>query len=436
MANLNKAFVARLAGLPVIGPDGDDIGRIRDVVVTMRSGHKPPRVIGLVVELPTRRRIFVPMLRVASIDPRSVSLVSGTINLHRFQSRPGENLVLGALVDSVIGVERDQPAGERSGNPDRPTRYQVVDVEIERQRSRDWLVSRLAVRERRGRSPLGRRGEVSIHPWNRIRGLDDAIGTPEHGAESLVEQYADLRPADVAIALRELPEVRRLEVARTLDDERLADILQELPHDEQTEIVTRLELERAADVLEAMDPDDVADLLGELPEKDAESYLERMNPEDSSNVRRLLTFDADTAGGLMTPEPIILSPQTTVAEALAHCRNPDLSPALASLVFVVRPPTATPTGKYLGCVHIQALLRELPSAMVAETVDTSLSALRPTDSVDALTRFFATYNLVCGPVVDDEGHLLGAVAVDDLLDHLLPDDWRDMDLHDDTETAR
>lgn len=436
MANLNKAFVARLAGLSVIGPDGDDIGRIRDVVVTMRSGHKPPRVIGLVVELPTRRRIFVPMLRVASIDPRSVSLVSGTINLHRFQSRPGENLVLGALVDSVIGVERDQPAGERSGNPDRPTRYQVVDVEIERQRSRDWLVSRLAVRERRGRSPLGRRGEVSIHPWNRIRGLDDAIGTPEHGAESLVEQYADLRPADVAIALRELPEVRRLEVARTLDDERLADILQELPHDEQTEIVTRLELERAADVLEAMDPDDVADLLGELPEKDAESYLERMNPEDSSNVRRLLTFDADTAGGLMTPEPIILSPQTTVAEALAHCRNPDLSPALASLVFVVRPPTATPTGKYLGCVHIQALLRELPSAMVAETVDTSLSALRPTDSVDAVTRFFATYNLVCGPVVDDEGHLLGAVAVDDLLDHLLPDDWRDMDLHDDTETAR
>lgn len=436
MANLNKAFVARLAGLPVIGPDGDDIGRIRDVVVTMRSGHKPPRVIGLVVELPTRRRIFVPMLRVASIDPRSVSLVSGTINLHRFQSRPGENLVLGSLVDSVIGVERDQPAGERSGNPDRPTRYQVVDVEIERQRSRDWLVSRLAVRERRGRSPLGRRGEVSIHPWNRIRGLDDAIGTPEHGAESLVEQYADLRPADVAIALRELPEVRRLEVARTLDDERLADILQELPHDEQTEIVTRLELERAADVLEAMDPDDVADLLGELPEKDAESYLERMNPEDSSNVRRLLTFDADTAGGLMTPEPIILSPQTTVAEALAHCRNPDLSPALASLVFVVRPPTATPTGKYLGCVHIQALLRELPSAMVAETVDTSLSALRPTDSVDAVTRFFATYNLVCGPVVDDEGHLLGAVAVDDLLDHLLPDDWRDMDLHDDTETAR
>ena len=434
MANLNKAFVARLAGLPVIGPDGDDIGRIRDVVVTMRSQHKPPRVIGLVVELPTRRRIFVPMLRVASIDPRSVSLVSGTINLHRFQSRPGENVVLGSLVDSIISVETEQAGSDSQNSGDRLVRQQVVDVEIERPRSRDWFVSRVAARVRRGRTALGRRGPVSIYSWNRISGLDDtAIGTPEHGAESLVEQFADMRPADVANALRELPEVRRLEVARTLDDERLADILQELPHDEQTEIVTRLELERAADVLEAMDPEDAADLLGELPEKDAESFLERMNPEDSAPVRMLLTYDADTAGGLMTPEPIILSPQTTVAEALAHCRNPDLSPAVASLVFVVRPPTATPTGKYLGCVHIQALLRELPSTMVAETLDTSLSSLRPTDSVDAVTRFFATYNLVCGPVVDDDGHLLGAVAVDDLLDHLLPEDWRDMDLHDERD---
>lgn len=433
MANLNKAFVARLAGLPVIGPDGDDIGRIRDVVVTMRSEHKPPRVIGLVVELPTRRRIFVPMLRVAAIEPRSVSLVSGTINLHRFQSRQGEDTVLGSIVDSMVYAP---PSGTGPNvDDDELVRHQVVDVEIERQRSRDWLVSRVAVRVRRGRSPLGRRGPVSIHPWSRIRGLDHtAIGAPGHGAESLVEHYADLRPADVANAIRELPEFRRLEVARTLDDERLADILQELPHDEQTEIVTRLEVERAADVLEAMDPEDVADLLGELPEPEAESLLARMSPADSAPVRMLLTYDADTAGGLMTPEPIILSPQTTVAEALAHCRNPDLSPAVASLVFVVRPPTATPTGKYLGCVHIQALLRELPSTMVAETLDTSLSSMRPTDSVDAVTRFFATYNLVCGPVVDDEGHLLGAVAVDELLDHLLPEDWRDLDLHDDRET--
>src|SRR5699024_853003 len=227
----------------------------------------------------------------------------------------------------------------------------------------------------------------------------------------------------------------------TRADERLADVLRGLPHDERPEIDTHLELERAADVLEAMNPDDAADLLGEFSERHAESFLEKMNPEDSAPVRRLLTFDADTAGGPQSPQPPSPAPQgcapvapdTSHAPALALCRTPTLSAALASLVFVVRSPTATPPGQYLGCVHIQSLLRELPSTMVAEAMDSDLSSLRPTDSVDSVTRFLATYNLVCGPVVDDEGHLLGAVAVDDLLDHLLPEDWRDMDLHDERE---
>jgi Mg/Co/Ni transporter MgtE len=150
-----------------------------------------------------------------------------------------------------------------------------------------------------------------------------------------------------------------------------------------------------------------------------------MDPEDSEDVRRLLSHSPNTAGGLMTSEPVALAPDTTVAEALARVRDPDLTPALASLVFVVRPPTATPTGRYLGCVHLQRLLREPPAALVSGIVDTDLPSLRPEDSLGALTRYFAAYNLVCGPVVDEENHLLGAVSVDDVLDHLLPDDWRE-----------
>ena len=150
-----------------------------------------------------------------------------------------------------------------------------------------------------------------------------------------------------------------------------------------------------------------------------------MDPEDSEDVRRLLSHSPDTAGGLMTSEPVVLAPDTTVAEALARVRDPDLTPALASLVFVVRPPTATPTGHYLGCVHLQRLLREPPAALVSGIVDTDLPNLGPEDSLAAVTRYFAAYNLVCGPVVDEENHLLGAVSVDDVLDHLLPDDWRE-----------
>lgn len=127
----------------------------------------------------------------------------------------------------------------------------------------------------------------------------------------------------------------------------------------------------------------------------------------------------------MTSDPVVLAPDTTVAEALARVRDPDLTPALSSVVFVVRPPTATPTGRYLGCVHLQALLREPPANLVSGIVDADLPHLDPDTTLGGVTRYFAAYNLVCGPVLDDEGHLLGAVTVDDVLDHLLPDDWRE-----------
>jgi Mg/Co/Ni transporter MgtE len=127
----------------------------------------------------------------------------------------------------------------------------------------------------------------------------------------------------------------------------------------------------------------------------------------------------------MTPEPVVLAPDATIAEALARLRNPDLPVALASMAFVCRPPTATPTGRYLGCAHIQRLLREPPSGLVAGALDTDLARLSAGDPLADVTRFFAAYNLVCAPVVDDQDHLLGAVTVDDVLDHLLPDDWRE-----------
>ena len=104
---------------------------------------------------------------------------------------------------------------------------------------------------------------------------------------------------------------------------------------------------------------------------------------------------------------------------------------LASMVFVARPPQATPTGRYLGCVHTQRLLREPPFELVAGALDAEMSRLRPDASLADVTRFFASYNLVCAPVVDDEEHLLGAVTVDDVLDHLLPDNWRDDGLDED-----
>ncbi|AHD23269.1 CBS domain-containing protein [Rhodococcus pyridinivorans] len=423
MAAVSKVFVARLAGLVVLGPDGESIGRVRDVVLTIRVGRQPPRALGLVVELPTRKRIFVPMLRVTAIEPGAVTLVTGNVSLRRFTQRPSEVLALGQVLDSRVRVD-DPELPDLMG-----VDAVVVDLGLELMRTRDWVVARVAVRRHRGR--LARRSPIHIVEWPHVHGLtQQALSMPGQGVAQLLLQFEDMRPPDVANALRDLPIKRRTEVAAALDDERLADIVQELPSDDQTDLLTQLGLDRAVAVLEAMDPDDVADLLGELPATDAESFLQRMDPEDSEPVRRLLEHSPDTAGGLMTPEPVVLTPATTVAEALARARNPDLSPALASMVFVVRPPTATPTGKYLGCVHLQRLLREPPASLVGGVVDDDLPRLAPDDALTTVTRYFATYNLVCGPVVDDEGHLLGAVSVDDVLDHLLPEDWREEDIED------
>lgn len=412
-----RVYVARLAGLTVLGPDGESIGRVRDVVVAVRYGRQQPRVHGLVVELVTRRRIFVPMLRVTGIEPGMVTLNTGTVSLRRFAQRPGEMLALAQIVDSQVRV--DDP-----GLPDLDgVAVFVADLGIEQTRTRDWVIGRVAVR---GHRRLGRRRTVHVVDWSQVVGLTPAVvGRPGQDVTTLLSQFEGLRPADVAHRLRELPEKRRVEVAIALDDERLADVVQELPDDDQVDLLGHLEVHRAADVLEAMDPDDAADLLGELPESEAESLLALMDPEESEPVRRLLAHSPDTAGGLMTTKPVVLSPSTTVAEALARVRDPDLTPALASMAFVVRPPTATPTGRYLGCVHIQQLLREPPAHLVGGIVDADLSPLSAELPLAAVTRYFATYNLVCGPVVDAENHLLGAVTVDDVLDHLLPEDWRE-----------
>jgi Mg/Co/Ni transporter MgtE len=402
-----RAYVSRIAGLTVFDPNGDRVGKVRDVVVALRVGTAAPRVLGLVVEVVARRRIFVPMGRVTALDPGAVVLGSGTLNLKRFEQRRGETLVLGELLDRTVRIlESGRSAA-------------VVDAGIEQTRTGDWLVTRLAVQEP-GR--LGRRGQLHQLEWTEVGGL--ALPETGQGAETLIATYRDLNPADLAHALQDLPIKRRHEVAEALDDERLADVLGELPEAEQVTILSTLDEGRAADVLEAMDPDDAADVLAELSNVDRNRLLELMEPDEAEPVRQLLQYSEDTAGGIMTSEPVILTPDATIAEALARVRVPELTPSLASQVYVCRPPSATPTGRYLGLAHIQRLLREPPSSLVSGVLD-DLEPLHPGTPLAEVTRYFATYNLVAAPVVDEQGHLVGAVSVDDVLDHLLPEDWRE-----------
>ncbi|MCH6162403.1 magnesium transporter MgtE N-terminal domain-containing protein [Streptomyces marispadix] len=423
-AGASRVFVSHLSGIAVFDPNGDQVGRVRDVVVMLRGqpvpgagdrprGERPPSVLGLVVEVVSRRRVFLPMTRVTGVESGQV-ITTGVVNMRRFEQRPAETLVLGELLDRQVTLVE---TGEQ---------VTVLDVGIQQLPSRrDWQIDKVFVRRgRRGKTgALRRRGETLTVEWSAVTGF--SLEEKEQGAATLLSTFERMRPADIANTVHHLSPKRRMEVAAALDDDRLADVLEELPTDDQVELLDELADERAADVLEAMDPDDAADLLSELAEGDKERLLQLMRPQDAAPVRRLLSYEEGTAGNMMTTEPIVLQPDDTVALALARVRNADLPAPLAAQVFVCRPPDETPTGKYLGVVHFQRLLRDPPFTLVASIVDTDLRPLPPETTLPAVSSYLATYNIVAAPVVDEGGHLLGAVTVDDVLDHLLPDDWRE-----------
>jgi Mg/Co/Ni transporter MgtE len=405
-------YAARLVGLPIFDPQGDQVGKVRDLVVAIRSETNQPRVLGMVAEVFGRRRIFVPMTRVTHIDSGQV-YTTGLLNMRRFEQRPTETLIIGQLLDRTVTIDDGPNDGTVTGT--------VYDVAMEQVRTRDWVVSRVAVQEP-GKG-LRRKGQTHVVEWRDVVGL---VGRdPAQGATHLIAALNEMRAADAANVLHDLPPERRAAVVAALDDERLADVLEELPDEDQVEILEHLDSERAADILEEMSADDAADLIADLAPETAAKLLELMEPDEAEDVRRLMSYAEETAGAMMTPEPVILGPDATIADALAQIRDEELPVSLAAMVYVCRQPLETPTGKLLGVAHFQRLLREPPSTLVAAALDQSMDPLHPEASIDEVAAHLATYNLVAAPVVDEDGHLLGAVTVDDLLDHMLPENWRD-----------
>lgn len=387
-------FTSRLTGRRLLDSEGLVIGRVRDVVLLSSSGTDPPRATGLVVTL-HRRQIFVSLARVAEMSVDGVSLEGSSVDLGRFSRRAGEILASELYDRSVDGGI-------------------VLDVGIARSPDRaGWEVSTLAIGQRRGllRQPS------DVVPWNKHRELF------ESGVSSEIAGLRDLHPTDLAGVVESLPAARRRQLADALQDEELADVLQEMPEDDQIGFLAGLGAERVADVVEEMEPDDAADLLAAMPAAERQHLLDEMPSDRSADLRRLLSYDSATAGGLMTSRPVVVTPEVSVAEVLARIRQPGTGVSLAAQVYVCESPSVTPTGRYLGTVGFQRLLRELPSSPVGQCIESSgfIRADLPEREVAAR---LAAYNLVGVAVCDDAGRLVGAVTVDDVLDRLLPVNWR------------
>ncbi|MFV0373813.1 magnesium transporter MgtE N-terminal domain-containing protein [Microbacterium sp.] len=403
-----RVFVARLTGCSVFDPAGDRLGKVRDVVVIYRKDD-PPRVVGLVVEIPGRRHVFLSIGRVTSIATGQV-ITTGLINVRRFQQRGGEVRVMAELLGRRVWLRDGSGYAE------------IEDVAIERNRLGEWDIGQLFLRRPKTSASPFAKGATTFAAWNDVR-ENQAPGEAQ-SAEQLVATYSELKPADLANTLLDLPEERLLEVAEELPDDRLADALEEMPEDEQVHILEALGEDRAADILDQMEPDDAADVLAQLTEEQREELLELMQPEEAEDVRELLKYGPDTAGGLMTSEPIVLPADATVAEALALIRRHELHPALAASVFVTLPPYETPTGRLLGTVHFQRMLRYPPHERIGAIIDDTVDPVSATASAAEVARLLASYDLVSLPVIDQAHRLVGAVSVDDMLDYLLPKDWR------------
>lgn len=400
-------FIGRLAGRAVFDPAGDRIGKLRDVIVVLRHMGSP-RVVGLIVEIAGKKRVFVPIGRVTSIGSGQI-ITTGLINVRRFEQRGGETRLLAEMIGRQVSISA-------SGDEAR-----IEDAAIDRLRSGEWVVSDLSVRLPKPSIPFSR-GDTRIVRWNEIQ-LSGATDTAS-SAELLIQTLVDLKPADLADALLELPESRRIEVISELADDRVADALEEMTVADQVQLLENLKPDRAADVLDEMEPDDAADLIAALPESEGAELLDLMEPEEAEDVRRLLEYDAETAGGLMSPAAIVLSAETSVAEGLAMIRRGEISVAMASAVFVTHPPYEIPTGEYIGMAHFQRMLRYPPHEKISALIDTEIEPIPVHASTAEVARRLASYDLVALPVIDEHKHLVGVVTVDDVLDHILPEDWR------------
>ena len=402
---LTRVFLAKLAGTPVFDPNADRVGKIRDAVASLRQDNLAPRILGFIVEVPQRRKIFIPITRVTSIDDGGV-FITGSLNIRRYQPKQGEIALLGELLDN-------KTRSRENGNV-----VVIEDIGMELRDNRDWYAEYVHVQEKS--KSFGRRSTQTLS-WSSV---EIQIQSHIPDLNSPIEDITLLPAQDIAAALRELEVNRQREIAHTLGDEKLADVLEEMDDADRLALVSLLEGELVADVLSEMNPDDAADVLKEVGSEKAESLLNLMEDDEAQDVRRLMAYEDFSAGGMMTTDPVILSGDATVAQALSVLRQKDVSAASAAQVFVCRAPLETPTGRLVGVVHMQRLLREPPALSLAIVAEKETNAISADTPLNEVVRHIANYNLLAAPVVDEHDRLLGAVTVDDVLDHLLPTNWR------------
>jgi magnesium transporter len=233
------------------------------------------------------------------------------------------------------------------------------------------------------------------------------------------EKIADLHAADLAEILSDLSRSESGRLLQSLDVKTVADTLEEVEPDFQVSLIQTMPDGKVADVLEEMAPDEAADLLAELPEDRSKELVGLMEQEDAENVRRLLAYREDTAGGIMTTEFVAVQANLTAEQTIRTLR--EIGPEAETIFYVY---VTRDDNRLVGVFSLRELIMAQPETPVSEFMERRVVSVGLLDPQDKVAQIVAKYNLLAVPVVDDRGWLQGIVTADDALDKIIPTAWK------------
>jgi MgtE intracellular N domain/CBS domain len=406
-----RVVLTQILQSQVLNPGGDELGKLEDLIVKLGEGGYPP-VTGIKVRI-GGQAVFVGTQDIEKIAPGEVRLKSHTLHTGAFQRRPGEVLlvadVLGRHLMDVVRGRIVQAHDLVLAHVD--DGWQLIGVD----RSPRAMLRRLV--PRRGRPDLRRH---AILDWKDVQPFVAHVPT----ARLLVplQRLRRLHPAQIADLVEGASHEEGEEIISAVqgDAELTADVFEELDTAHQLEFLKSRSNDDAAKVLDRMAPDDAADLLAELDQDRRLPVLNAMSANQQHKLRKLLQYHPTQAGGMMNPDYVSVVRGTTAAETLDRVRNEDKAPhQLLGTVFVTEP-----DGRLVGTVAVVDLVRSDPAQKAED--EPELVNCRVTTGADLadVTLMMADYNLTALAVTDAAGFLLGAISVDDLIESLVPEDWR------------
>lgn len=405
-------YLSQILGAPILDRDGEQVAKIRDVVVRLGQDEHPP-LIGLVARY-RRRLFFMPHLSLKDFSERGIRLNTDVLDLSPFVRREAEILLARDVLDrQLIDVD-----GKRVV---RVNDVQLIEV------GTGWRVTGADVSMRglwRRLMPIGFYGSsksVEVIDWADVGYLATDTATANVQLKSSKDKLARLHPVEIAALIESLSPIHRTEIVESLDFEVAADTLEEMDEETQARILDEMDEERAADILEHMSPDDAVDVLNELSEEKAEELFDLMEGEEKENVAELLSYKSDTAGGLMTTEFLTIPRNLTVGETLARLREMAETPNMIYYLYVTEEENSW---KLSGVISLRSVILSDPNVSVEDVMRADFQFARPDDDAEDAAQQISEYNLLALPVVDDLGEILGIITVDDAMEILIPDNWR------------